>query len=153
MQGDRRTVVAMGTLEVSGTIAISQFWPKGTSDADTVKIEVLLDDAGKAFTFTPSGSKRGTATRVFEGASVRGKAPQPAIRTKAKTGASYITVRLQGVDTPELHYRPTAEIKSKAQSEEQHKLYLELNEEYRQHFERARPLPSSRSSKPRAGTV
>ena len=120
-----------GTLEVTGTIALSQFWPQGSADADTVKIEVLLDDARSSFSFTPSGASTAKATRAFEGATVRGKTRELAIRQK-KTGESFITVRLQGVDAPELHYRPSAELKKADQTDEQHALYLELNEEYRQ---------------------
>src|SRR5512133_2115902 len=99
----------MGRLEVAGTIALSQFWPLGSADADTVKIEVLIDAATGPFRFTPSGANSAKATRAFEGATVRGKTRQPAIRQK-RTGQSFITVRLQGVDAPELHYRPSAEL-------------------------------------------
>jgi endonuclease YncB( thermonuclease family) len=121
----------VGTLEVTGTIALSQFWPKGSADADTVKIEVLLAAPSSSFRFTPSGSSSARVTKAFEGASVRGKTRQPAIRQK-KTGEPFITVRLQGVDAPELHYRPSAELNTSDQTDAQHELYLELNEDYRQ---------------------
>jgi endonuclease YncB( thermonuclease family) len=88
----------MGMLEVTGTIKVSQFWPEGVSDADTTKVIVRVD-AG-AFRFN------GKTTRVFDGATVKravgAKSGKPAISKKSE-----ITIRLQGIDAPELHYRPT----------------------------------------------
>ena len=36
--------MANGLLEVSGTIDLSQFWPQGSSDADTTKVLVTIGD-------------------------------------------------------------------------------------------------------------
>jgi endonuclease YncB( thermonuclease family) len=59
--------------------------------------------------------------------------------TKVKGSATYdairngkITVRLQGMDAPELHYRPVAAKKKADQTEKQHTLYLKWNLEFRQ---------------------
>jgi endonuclease YncB( thermonuclease family) len=124
----------MGLLELQGTITIDQFWPRGNSDADTVKIQVLLTNSERAFHFTPTGARRTRVTRALEGAIVRGKGRRAAIKTDAKSGKAAVTVRLQGVDAPELHYRPSAALKKAAQTSAQHELYLKLNEEYRQFY-------------------
>jgi len=89
-----------GLLEVSGTIDLAQFWPGGESDADTVK--VLLSGAN-AFRFTAHPGAKTKVTHAFEGATVRGKVSKEAIDKQGR-----VTIRLQGIDAPELHYRPTA---------------------------------------------
>lgn len=78
----------MPILEVRGTLSVSQFWPDGTSDADTVKVRVAR------VTYA------GRPTRVLERAVIMPLA-KPAIN---KHGV--LTIRLQGIDAPELHYRP-----------------------------------------------
>lgn len=92
-----------GTLTIIGTIDVNQFWPKGTSDADTVKLNV---DPEHSFTFTTASGKT-TVTSAFVDAWVScgstndktGKRkPKPVISSK-----NQITIRLQGIDTPELH--------------------------------------------------
>lgn len=116
--------MATGLLELRGTIELSQFWPKGTSDADTTKVIVSVDADAFRFRRTPESDFR--VTQVFRDATVVGS-----IRTAAiKNGK--VTVRLQGIDAPELHYRPKAHLRKADQSEEQHELYLKWNEEYRQ---------------------
>jgi endonuclease YncB( thermonuclease family) len=89
-----------GLLEVSGTIDPAQFWPAGESDADTVK--VLLAGAN-SFRFRARLGAPFKVTHAFAGATVKGKVRKPAIDTQNR-----ITIRLQGIDAPELHYRPTA---------------------------------------------
>jgi len=89
-----------GLLEVSGTIDLTQFWPAGESDADTVK--VLLSGAD-AFRFRANPGAPFKVTHAFDGATVKGKVSKPAIDKSGR-----IIIRLQGVDAPELHYRPTA---------------------------------------------
>jgi len=88
-----------GLLEVTGTIDLSQFWPSGESDADTVKVQVGTG----SFRFAPRAGDPSSVTHAFEGAQVRGKVTKDAIDKQNR-----ITIRLQAVDAPELHYRPTA---------------------------------------------
>src|SRR4029077_14423031 len=89
-----------GLLEVSGTIDLAQFWPTGESDADTVKV---LLSGPNAFRFTLHPGAPSKVTHAFEGATVKGKVSKPAIDKEGR-----VTIRLQGIDAPELHYRPTA---------------------------------------------
>jgi endonuclease YncB( thermonuclease family) len=117
--------MANGILEMRGTIDINQFWPNGTSDADTAKIKVEND----SFRFRESPDKPFKVTHVFENVIVVGKARKAPINNNGE-----VTVRLQGIDATELHYRPPALIKKTLQSATQRKLYLEWNLEYRQHL-------------------
>ena len=93
--------MSKGLLEVHGTLSVQQFWPRGTSDADTA--QVVVDK----FLFGPSASKL-KQTKVFTSAVVKrsegAKTGQAAISKKGE-----VTVRLQGIDAPELHFRPTYE--------------------------------------------
>lgn len=89
-----------GRLRIRGTIDLAQFWPDGESDADTSKVKVTVDpNDANAFSFAADG-KRFRATSAFEGAIVVGSVRRPAIDAKGR-----VTVRLQGIDAPELHYR------------------------------------------------
>ncbi len=55
---------------------------------------------------TDAGQRR--PTRAFENAEVIGRhGPQAVIKRDKKLGADKITVRLQGIDAPELHFQPT----------------------------------------------
>jgi endonuclease YncB( thermonuclease family) len=116
--------MAAGLLEVDGSIDIAQFWPVGSSDADTSQIKV--DVTGNAFRFRPHDSAPFQVTHALDSAKVKGSATYDAIRN------GKITVRLQGMDAPELHYRPAAAKKKADQTEEQHTLYLKWNLEFRQ---------------------
>ena len=88
-----------GLLELSGTIDLTQFWPTTESDADTVKVVAA---GTNAFRFTVHPGAPSQITHAFEGATVRGKVSKLAI------DKDRVTIRLQGIDAPELHYRPTA---------------------------------------------
>jgi endonuclease YncB( thermonuclease family) len=114
-------------LEVKGTLDLAQFWPTGGSDADTSKVKLKVGDG--AFRFRKDETSRFRATHVFDEAKVRGRGLRDAVSAKG-----LVTIRLQGIDAPELHYRPAAELKSKEQSKQQHELYLKWNLEYRQPF-------------------
>ena len=84
-----------GLLRVSGTIDLSQFWPNGKSDADTATVVANVN----GFEFSSDGSlQRLRRTRVFEGAQIAGK---NVIKTDRK-----VTIRIQGIDAPELHCPP-----------------------------------------------
>ncbi len=93
-----------GLLRVEGSVDLSQFWPDGDSDADTTKVLVQVD-AG-SFTYRADGSRSFKRSNVFDTAVVRGTGRRPAIKTNTRTGISTVTIRLQGIDAPELHYRP-----------------------------------------------
>jgi Staphylococcal nuclease homologue. len=90
-----------GLLTVIGSLDISQFWPatKGlsSSDGDTVHLKV---DPNTSFLFKASPNAKPKITKKFIGAFVidHGR------KKKAITAKSEIKIRLQGIDTPELHY-------------------------------------------------
>jgi endonuclease YncB( thermonuclease family) len=115
----------MGLLQVSGSLDTEQFWPKGTSDADTTKVVVEIGD--NAFRFQPHPELPFTVTNVFKGAKVRGTSNKAAIDSNGR-----ITVRLQGIDAPELHYRPTGLSRSAGPAERAR--FEKVNKEYRQFF-------------------
>ena len=121
----------MGLLRVNGTIDCRQFWPKGTSDADTAVILVGVD-AKNAFQFqeTPGGKFR--TTYAFEGALVHGRqGPKAPIDSQGR-----VRVRLQGIDAPELHYQPSPLGKSLKASLPKSVVgaYSALTHRYRQHW-------------------
>lgn len=119
--------MATGLLQVEGKIDLTQFWPDGSSDADTSKI--LVDVSADSFKFQRSATEQAFVTHVFENSRVKGRQTRAPI-----DGSGRITVRLQGVDAPELHYRPDAAKKVADQTASQRSKYLELNEDYRQNF-------------------
>ena len=100
-----------GILTVTGLIDFAQFWPKGLSDADTAKIVVHVTGPS-SFSFQKTPGAPAKTTNAFAGAFMKGsdsvdkktgkkRKPKMAINSK-----SQITVRLQGIDAPELHFRP-----------------------------------------------
>jgi endonuclease YncB( thermonuclease family) len=116
----------VGLLEVEGTIEVKQFWPEGRSDADTTKVVVTV--APDAIRFRKSDTTPLQPTRVFEGAKVKGRT------TTAPIKNGKLTIRLQGIDAPELHYQPsplsTAEKKGLTDAKRQ--AYHEVTHPYRQ---------------------
>ena len=90
-----------GLLTVVGSLDISQFWPatKGTrsSDGDTVHMKV---NPNTSFVFSTSPGAKPKPTTKYIGAYVNDHGK----KTKVITSKSEIKIRLQGVDTPELHY-------------------------------------------------
>jgi endonuclease YncB( thermonuclease family) len=110
----------MNTLTIRGTLALSQFWPTGKSDADTAHLNV------------EAVYWNNTKTTSLDYAVVHGKVTRPAIRN------GRVTVRLQGLDSPELHYRPSALVETKRQSEAARANFLRWNFDFRQfHAEQA----------------
>ena len=89
-----------GILRVKGTIDLDQFWPDGESDADTSKIKVTV--GGDSFAFAADG-KNFKTTKAYFGAFSQGASKKEVIDKQDR-----ITVRLQGIDAPELHYRAAA---------------------------------------------
>jgi endonuclease YncB( thermonuclease family) len=118
----------MGLLKLSGTLDVTQFWPTGQSDADTTKVIVTVH--GDSFKYSPNGATDFETTHAFEGARVKGKSG-----TKTAIGQhGQVTIRLQGIDAPELHY-PLPPLGNKAGLlSEQRDAYRALEkEEYRQY--------------------
>ena len=93
-----------GLLEVNGTIEVIQFWPEGRSDADTAKIVVTI--APDSVRFRENKARPFRVTHFLDGATVgipvNGKR-KPAVNAKGQ-----LTIRLQGIDAPELHFQPSA---------------------------------------------
>lgn len=119
--------MASGLLEVIGTLDIAQFWPVGGSDADTSQLKV--DVAAGAFRFRPAADAPFRVTRAFDNAKVHGAGTYDAIRN------GRITVRLQGLDAPELHYQPASVLTDRqGRTPEQKALYLRWNLNYRQYL-------------------
>jgi endonuclease YncB( thermonuclease family) len=89
-----------GLLTIVGSLDISQFWPatKGSnsSDGDTVHLKV---DPNSSFLFSSSTSSTPKLTKKFTGAFVNDHGK----KIKVITAKSEIKIRLQGIDTPELH--------------------------------------------------
>lgn len=94
-------MISKGQLTVVGTIDIQQFWPasKGTSssDGDTIHLKV---DPQSSFLFSASPKTKPKVTEAFIGAFVVDGKKKP----KVITAKNEIKIRLQGIDTPELHY-------------------------------------------------
>ncbi len=115
-----------GLLRIRGKLNVDQFWPIGTSDADTVN---LIVEVGKdSFAFA-KGGKTFKTTKVFFGAISKGKGSKPVISKK-----NTITIRLQGIDAPELHYKAaplTAKLKPSAAKREK---FNAANKERFQHW-------------------
>ena len=88
----------MGLLKLRGTLDVAQFWPTGQSDADTTKVIVTVH--GNSFQFSDDGVTHFKTTHAFDDARVKGKSG-----TKTAIGQhGQVTIRLQGIDAPELHY-------------------------------------------------
>lgn len=120
----------MGTLRIHGIIDISQFWPLGSSDADTTKIKLVVNT--NSFEFRKTGAKKFVKTKAYVGAVNKGQGVKEVINTSKKTGEQTITVRLQGVDAPELHYKASALKKSDDISKAEREKFNKTNEERRQ---------------------
>jgi len=89
----------MPIVEFDGAIDLAQFWPTGTSDADTSKVVVRLAGGIRVRAAAGAGARR---TRVYDGAFARVNGRRvPLIDARGE-----LVVRLQGVDAPELHARP-----------------------------------------------
>ncbi len=90
-----------GLLTVVGSLDIKQFWPatKGnnSSDGDTVHLKV---DSATSFLFKTSAGAHPKKTTKFTGAYVNDHGRNKNVITSK----SEIKIRLQGIDTPELHY-------------------------------------------------
>ncbi|MGL4440564.1 MAG: thermonuclease family protein [Bosea sp. (in: a-proteobacteria)] len=113
-------------LKIAGKIEIDQFWPDGSSDADTTKIQLSVEPGAFSFDFDGQGFRR---TDVFEGAEARGTG-----RKQVISAARKVTVRLQGIDAPELHYRASALKQSPEISAAERAEFNRLNGKERRQF-------------------
>jgi endonuclease YncB( thermonuclease family) len=117
----------MATLKITGKIAISQFWPKGKSDADTTNLKLKVD----AFQFKTNGQFMPTSAYLNTEISVQGE-KKSVIKFEGQT-RQYLNVRLQGIDAPELHYRIYAP--SEIHRYNSNPVFKELNKhDYRQYM-------------------
>lgn len=115
----------MGILKVTGTLGVQQFWPEGGSDADTTKIIVKPT----SFKFQPTPSDSFRVTRAFEGARVRGRITRAPIDAQGR-----MTVRVQGVDAPELHNEPGHLPRNSDATDAERERFRRLNKKYRQNM-------------------
>ena len=94
-------MIPKGQLTVVGTIDIRQFWPASrggaSSDGDTIHLKV---DPQTSFLFASSPRAKPKRIRTFVGAYVKDGNK----KRKVITAKNEIKIRLQGIDTPELHY-------------------------------------------------
>lgn len=111
----------MGHFILEGTIDTSQFWPTGSADADTTSIKVLPT----AFYYQSSSSAVRQRVGGFDGAYTVGNNGRSLVIKNDK-----VVVRLQGIDAPELHYRPT--LTDRQYTPAQRERFREYNEDYRQ---------------------
>jgi endonuclease YncB( thermonuclease family) len=118
-------VIAMGILRIRGKIELEQFWPDGESDADTTKVHVIV--GSDSFEYAEDG-KRFKVTHVFDDAKVVGKSKEPVIKHDR------VTVRLQGIDAPELHYRAAPLPRSNGISAEDRDRFNALNKTPRRQY-------------------
>ena len=118
-----------GTLEILGTMDVAQFWPDGTSDADTANVSVNV--SGDSFRFQAHPRAPFQVTHFVEGAVVKGRESKAPVSDKGK-----LTIRLQGIDAPELHYRPAPLSSTEKSASSQAKLqaFKDVNHSYRQRF-------------------
>jgi endonuclease YncB( thermonuclease family) len=113
----------MGILKINGFVELKQFWPTATSDADTTKVLVNVNE--NSFSFQPYPGVDFQETKIFEDAEVRGKGVTKVIKN------GKVTIRLQGADAPELHFRP---VLGNGYTQDQRDEFKKYNEEYRQYW-------------------
>lgn len=122
----------MGTLRIHGIIDIKQFWPIGSSDADTTKFKLIIEE--DSFEYKDDGEEDFSPTVVFKDAISKGQGSKPVINTSKRDGTKTITIRLQGIDAPELHYKAAPLKSSSGATTEDRAKFNFINEERRQHF-------------------
>lgn len=92
-------------LNIRGTIDVSQFWPDGKSDADTTKVIVSVQPGD--IRVRKAGQSQFKPTQAYKDAViVQGTKKDGDRDVKPVIKNGQITVRLQRIDAPELHYRP-----------------------------------------------
>lgn len=88
-----------GRLEARGTLETSAIWPAGSADADTLRVHLLPPPEG--FRFRSAGGTRFARVPGLDAAWILGRVRRPLLDRERR-----LSVRLEGVDAPELHYRP-----------------------------------------------
>jgi endonuclease YncB( thermonuclease family) len=116
----------MGVLKVNGMIDLGQFWPEKESDGDTVKVKIE-----EAFLFRPYPNQPFQETSAFDNAEIGGKA---VLHVDHNTSTKSITVRVQGIDAPELHYRPQAPENLKPDVDAHRAAFRKYDKNYRQPY-------------------
>ncbi len=82
---------------IAGTLNTKRFWPEGTSDADTIKLDITN---GGFYYGVPHSNSKLRKTKVFDDAyCLVDDEKRPLVSDKG-----IVDIRLQGVDAPELHY-------------------------------------------------
>lgn len=92
----------MGLLIISGTLRVKQFWPESRSDGDTATVDLA---AKQPFVFVNDAGHR-APTQALDQADSVGKFGRKSVIKTNKSGARKVTIRLQGLDAPELHFQP-----------------------------------------------
>ncbi len=95
-------------LEIEGRIKFDQFWPDGKSDADTTKL--LLTVNSNSMRVKPAGQTNFVNTLAYQDAGILGAVDENTGQRKITPiiKSNTMTIRLQRIDAPELHYRPDA---------------------------------------------
>jgi len=101
-----------GLLTIDGVIRPNQFWPEGKADGDTVKITLLKGTKPFRFRKKPTGTAS-TVTlydkaRSHDSKTFSEKYSKNVVHDvpgKPNAGTRYVTIRMQGIDAPELHYK------------------------------------------------
>jgi Micrococcal nuclease (thermonuclease) homologs len=92
----------MGLLIIDGVLRVKQFWPESRSDADTATVDLVT---ARPFVFINKAGHR-IHTSVFDNAESVGKFGRKTVIKRTKGGGRHVTIRLQGLDAPELHFQP-----------------------------------------------
>jgi endonuclease YncB( thermonuclease family) len=122
----------MGILRIQGTIDINQFWPIGSSDADTTSLKLKVSE--NSFQYKADDSKQFKTTNVFDTAISKGQGSKAVIKINKTDNSKTITIRLQGVDAPELHYKSSPLKNTSDISAEERTAFNAINKERRQQY-------------------
>jgi endonuclease YncB( thermonuclease family) len=100
-------MAATNRLEVAGTIDLAQFWPDGESDADTTKIVLTVTPGSVRVRLAGQTSFQFTSA-YDDAVIITGRKKDGDLRVEPVIKHGGLTVRLQRIDAPELHYQPDA---------------------------------------------
>ena len=122
----------MGLVQVDGAIELNQFFPVGRSHADTTNVRVRVDPTSFRYVEVFGGAPINLPWMTT--ARVRGEGTHAVLSHVKGRGArppgDYLRVRLESVDAPELHFRPTNPLPKPTDA--QREAFKRFNEEYRQ---------------------
>jgi endonuclease YncB( thermonuclease family) len=95
-------------LEIAGRIKFDQFWPEGKSDADTTKLLLTVDR--NSMRVKLAGQNNFMSTQAYQDAGILAAVDEDTGQRKIMPliKSNTLTIRLQRIDAPELHYRPDA---------------------------------------------